>query len=157
MIPGTDRIYDALVARFVPRLLHCDDDYRAAMVLIDDLLARPDLNPSEADYLELVTKLVVDYEASHHEVYDASEIDVLRSLMEEHGLKQKDLVDVLKTESIVSEVLAGKRALNKNQIKGLAAKFSVSPAVFFPMPAAEPIGSKGSIAPTRAKPRRRGA
>ncbi len=132
MILGSDRVYDALVARFVPRPIYTDGEYQAAMALIEDLLTKQELKASEADYLDLVTKLVVDFEASQRQVEDVHGVDILRSLMEDRGLKQKDLVDVFKTESIVSEVLAGKRALNKGQIEGLAAKFAVSPAVFFP-------------------------
>ena len=45
--------------------------------------------------------------------------------------QQKDLADVFGTESIVSEVLSGKRELNKDQIKRLSERFQVSPAVFF--------------------------
>jgi len=132
MIPGSDRDYDALIERFVPRLIHSEADYEAAMAVIEDLLAKPELNPAETDFLDLLTKLVVDYEASVDAVDDVQDPDVIRSLMLEHKLKQKDLVVVFKTESIVSEVLAGKREQNKSQIEGLAAKFSVSPSVFFP-------------------------
>jgi HTH-type transcriptional regulator/antitoxin HigA len=51
--------------------------------------------------------------------------------MEEHNLRQKDLVDVFGTESIVSDVLNGKRELNKEHIRRLSERFKVSPAVFF--------------------------
>jgi HTH-type transcriptional regulator/antitoxin HigA len=51
--------------------------------------------------------------------------------MDQHGLKQKDLVDVFGTASIVSEVLSGKRELNKEHIKRLSDRFHVSPELFF--------------------------
>lgn len=51
--------------------------------------------------------------------------------MEAHNLRQKDLLDVFGTESIVSEVLRGKRELTKQHIRRLSKKFHVSPAVFF--------------------------
>ena len=51
--------------------------------------------------------------------------------MDQHGLKQKDLVDVFGTPSIVSEVMSGKRELNKDQIKRLSERFHVSPELFF--------------------------
>jgi HTH-type transcriptional regulator/antitoxin HigA len=52
-------------------------------------------------------------------------------LMEQHGLKQKDLKDVFATPSIVSEVLSGKRELNKDHIERLSERFHVSPELFF--------------------------
>jgi HTH-type transcriptional regulator/antitoxin HigA len=51
--------------------------------------------------------------------------------MEAHNLRQKDLADVFGTESIVSDVLNGKRDLAKEHICRLSARFHVSPAVFF--------------------------
>ncbi|WP_341527084.1 hypothetical protein [Nostoc sp. UHCC 0302] len=47
------------------------------------------------------------------------------------GLRQKDLVPILKTESIVSEVLSGQRKLTVNHIARLAEFFHISPAAFF--------------------------
>jgi HTH-type transcriptional regulator / antitoxin HigA len=51
--------------------------------------------------------------------------------MDQHKLKQKDLVDVFGTRSIVSEVLSGKRKLNQEHIERLSQRFHVSPDVFF--------------------------
>jgi len=50
---------------------------------------------------------------------------------EQHNLLQKDLADAFRTPSIVSEVLNGKRELNKDHIKRLSVRFHVSPEVFF--------------------------
>jgi HTH-type transcriptional regulator / antitoxin HigA len=51
--------------------------------------------------------------------------------MDQHHLRQKDLVDVLGTPSIVSEVLSGKREMNKDHIKRLSQRFHLSPELFF--------------------------
>jgi HTH-type transcriptional regulator/antitoxin HigA len=51
--------------------------------------------------------------------------------MDQHGLKQKDLADVFGTPSIFSEVLRGKRELNKVHIRRLSERFHVSPELFF--------------------------
>jgi HTH-type transcriptional regulator/antitoxin HigA len=58
--------------------------------------------------------------------------ELLKILIEERNLKQKDLTFVFKTESIVSDILKGKRKLNKEHIQKLADFFNISPAVFFP-------------------------
>lgn len=55
--------------------------------------------------------------------------DMLRFLMEEHGLTQSDLPEI-GSQGVVSEVLSGKRELNVRQIRTLAKRFHVSPAVF---------------------------
>lgn len=55
--------------------------------------------------------------------------EVLKSVMREHELRQSDLREI-GTQGVVSEVLAGKRELNTRQIRKLAKRFEVSPAVF---------------------------
>jgi len=52
-------------------------------------------------------------------------------MIDANDLRQKDLVPVFGSESIVSEVLHSKRALNKSHIERLSKRFRVSPAVFF--------------------------
>jgi HTH-type transcriptional regulator/antitoxin HigA len=51
--------------------------------------------------------------------------------MDQHGLRQQDLVDVFGTPSILSEMLSGKRGLNKDHISRLSERFHVSPELFF--------------------------
>jgi len=51
--------------------------------------------------------------------------------MDQHGLKQKDLVGAFGTPSVVSEVLSGKREMNKEHIRRLSERFHVSPEIFF--------------------------
>lgn len=83
-----------------------------------------------ADFLDLVGRLVEDYEQEHYPVADAEPRAVLRFLMERHGLRQHDLTKELGSQSVVSEILNGKREINVRQAKTLASRFYVSPAVF---------------------------
>ncbi len=55
---------------------------------------------------------------------------VLQFLMDQHGLKQGDLKEIM-PQSVVSEIFHGKRKLNRGQIEKLAKKFEISPATFF--------------------------
>jgi HTH-type transcriptional regulator / antitoxin HigA len=59
----------------------------------------------------------------------SSGADMLRHYMEEIGLSQSDLPEI-GSQGVVSEVLNGKRDLNIKQIRRLAQRFHVSPAVF---------------------------
>lgn len=82
-----------------------------------------------ADLLDLVGDLVAAWEASHIDIPEAEPRAVLRLLMEQHSLKQGDLSDIA-PQSVVSEILAGKRRINARQAKALAGRFGVSAAVF---------------------------
>jgi HTH-type transcriptional regulator/antitoxin HigA len=56
---------------------------------------------------------------------------MLRFLMDQHELRQSDLAEEIGTQGVVSEILSGKRDLNRGHIESLSKRFSVSPAVFF--------------------------
>lgn len=84
-----------------------------------------------ADLLDIVSTLVAQYEEAHHpELPPVEPREVLRFFMEQHDLRQSDLASELGSQSIVSEIPSGRRDLNTRQIKALAKRFSVSPAVF---------------------------
>ena len=79
--------------------------------------------------LDTLGTLLHAYEEQHHPIPECSGVDVLRSLMEEHGLTQSDLPEV-GSQGVISDILRGKRELNVRQIRVLAKRFQVSPAVF---------------------------
>ena len=79
--------------------------------------------------LDTLGTLIHAYEEKHHRLPECGGVDMLRFFMEEHGLTQSDLPEV-GTQGVVSEVLNGKRELNVRQIRALAKRFHVSPAVF---------------------------
>lgn len=109
-----------------------EKDYKRRVSVMDELLDRIGANESHRlmPLLDLVTKEVEAYEAKQQTLPEAAPAEVLAFLMEEHGLKQADLAEELGGQSIVSAILNGKRELNTRQVKSLAARFNVSPAVF---------------------------
>ena len=83
-----------------------------------------------AGLLDLLGELVAAFEAREAAVPEAPPADVLRLLIEAHGLSQADLATELGGQPVVSAVLGGKRAINARQAKALGQRFGVSPAVF---------------------------
>jgi len=79
--------------------------------------------------LDILGTLIHAYEESHHPMPECSGVDVLRFLMDEHGLTQSDMPEV-GSQGVVSDIFRGKRELNVRQIRALAQRFQVSPAVF---------------------------
>ena len=81
--------------------------------------------------MELLTLSIEHYDNEHFQIAEADGVSILKYFMEEFDLKQKDLQNELGTQGVVSEILHGKRKLNRNQIEKLSERFLVSPAVFF--------------------------
>lgn len=89
------------------------------------------LSAAERRMADLLTLLMEDFEEKRYALKAASPVDVLNELMLANNLKQKDLLDVFGTPSIVSEVRRGKRKLTTEHIRRLSRRFHVSPEVFF--------------------------
>jgi len=124
--------YAWLLSRISPKVIQSEKEnefYAQALYELDQRGAK--LTRAERELAELLTLLIDDFESKRYELPRAKPLEVLRFLMEQHGLRQKDLVDVFGTRSIVSEVLSGKRKLNKDHIERLSQRFHVSPDVFF--------------------------
>lgn len=73
--------------------------------------------------------LVSAYEQQYVPMPCANGRSALSALMQMHGLGQRDLADIA-PQSVISELLSGKRQLNIRHIKALAARFNVSAATF---------------------------
>ncbi|MGD0545619.1 MAG: helix-turn-helix domain-containing protein [Candidatus Acidiferrales bacterium] len=124
--------YSRLLTKFSPKVIRTEkanEEYTAALYELDQRDAT--LTRAEKELAELLTLLIEDFESKRYVLPRAKPVEVLRFLTEQHGLKQKDLADVFGTRSIVSEVLSGKRKLNREHIRRLSERFHVSPEVFF--------------------------
>ena len=84
-----------------------------------------------AGLIDLVSKLVEDYDASHYAIEASEPNEVLRYLIEMRGLKQGDLAEIV-PQSNLSAILAGKRKISATLAGKLGKYFNVSPAVFVP-------------------------
>ena len=104
------------------------DDYVSALL---ELERRKKFTLTEKNFAELLTLLIEAYEEKHYPIRSASPLEVLQELMTANDLRQKDLAPLFGSESIVSEVLSGKRGLNKRHIEKLSRRFKVSPELFF--------------------------
>jgi len=109
------------------------DEYTNALIELEE---RRDLSSDDRQYARLLAALIEKYENEHYPIAAAAPENILSELIEQNGLRQRDLVPLLGTESVVSEIVNGKRPLSRTHIEKLSRKFRVSPAVFFPKAAA---------------------
>ena len=124
--------YSALLTKFPPKVIRTEKENETYTAILYDLDRRSKtLTPAEKELAELLTLLIEDFEEKQYRLPRSNALDVLRFLMDQHGLRQKDLADVFGTPSVLSEVLSGKRELNKDHIKRLSERFHVSPELFF--------------------------
>ncbi len=131
---GFDRDeYVRLLGEWPPVKIRDEAQARATEEKVERLLRLADLSAAGRAYVDLLSDLLADWEDAHDEIPDVSGVDLIRELLEERGLRQRDLVGIFATESVASEVLASRRELTRRHIEGLSRFFNVSPAAFFPM------------------------
>jgi HTH-type transcriptional regulator / antitoxin HigA len=124
--------YATLLAKTLPAVIHSERENEHYMALLEELDHKSGkLTSAEQRLAELLTLLIEDFEEKHYFLKPATGIEALEELMQANGLRQKDLVDIFGTPSIISEVLNGKRKLNTEHIRKLSRRFHVSPELFF--------------------------
>jgi len=124
--------YATLLAKTLPAVIHSEKENEHYTALLEELDHRQEkLTSAEQRLAELLTLLIEDFEERHYSLKPATGIEAVEELMEANGLKQKDLVSIFGTSSIISEVLNGKRRLTIEHIRKLSRRFHVSPELFF--------------------------
>jgi HTH-type transcriptional regulator/antitoxin HigA len=128
VVPG----YRELIAEIPPKVIHSEKENRFYLRKLEGLNARwNQLTRAERDLYDTLSVLIEDFEKKTYKLRAATPAEIIRELMAANGLRQKDLVGIFETASVVSEVLKGKRALTTDHIRRLSKRFNVSPALFF--------------------------
>jgi HTH-type transcriptional regulator / antitoxin HigA len=111
--------------------LRTKSDYTRAVGILDAILDEigDDEKHPMAELADALSVFIERYESEHVRIPAAGPVAVLKFLMQQQGLRQSDLPEI-GSQGVVSEVLTGKREMNARQIKRLAKRFDVSPAVF---------------------------
>jgi len=123
--------YSALCTQVPLRPVRNGDEHVLAVTALNSLLdaGASDENHPLASLVEMLGDMIDDYEESQLLQSASTPAGVLRFLLQQHKLAQADLPEI-GSQGVMSEILAGKRTLNVRQIRALANRFSVSPAVF---------------------------
>jgi HTH-type transcriptional regulator/antitoxin HigA len=133
--PAADDYLD-LVRRFPLRPIRSEADYDRALDILRDLIGRadrPGLTAGESDYADVLGRLVGEYDQRYSSILKqkSSPLEILKYLMEESGMTTTGLGKLLGSgPGQASLILNGKRELSKANIRTLAERFKVSPALF---------------------------
>ncbi len=122
--------YPQLLAEFVPQEIDSEVEYDRALAISERLIFKQNKTTAEIKVLKLIVILIKDYEAVHYPMDSVSPHELLQHLMESNQTRQADLVGLIGSRGVVSEVVNGKRSISKAQAKALGEFFSVSPGLF---------------------------
>jgi len=112
-------------------VIDSDAELVRARKLVDRLMSSND--PADIARLSAQARLIAAYEDGKWPRRTPKASDVIRYLMEHHGLTRADMIPILGTESRVSEILSGKKGLSMTMVQRLRARFRVPADLLLPL------------------------
>ena len=123
-------IYSNLLSQYTPQVIETEEEYDRALTIAEKLTFAKNRTLEEKALHKLVVTLIEAYEAENYPIEESAPHEVLQHLMESSGTRQADLVGVIGSSGVVSEVVNGKRTISKAQAKALGEYFKVSSNLF---------------------------
>jgi HTH-type transcriptional regulator/antitoxin HigA len=121
-----------MIAHGAPHVIHNDTELDAYTKALFQLTALENPSSSEEEAIELLTLLVERYEQEQYPIPEADPASVVRFLIEQQGLTQRDLIPQFGSESAVSMFLSGQRKVTLDQVRKLSDRFQLPVDVFIP-------------------------
>jgi HTH-type transcriptional regulator / antitoxin HigA len=121
-----------MIAHGAPRIIHNDDELEVYTEALFQLTALENPSRAETEAIELLTLLVERYEQEHYAIPAADPVSVVRFLIEQQNLRQRDLIPQFGSESAVSMFMTGQRNLTLEQVRKLSTRFKLPADVFIP-------------------------
>jgi HTH-type transcriptional regulator / antitoxin HigA len=122
--------YANLLTQYRPKVIASEAENDTAIAFAEELAHRHPKSPEEEALLELLVILIEKFEDEHYPIPVSTPHEMLSHLMEARSLKQEDLVGIIGSRGVVSEVVNGKRDISKAQAKSLAHYFNVDVSLF---------------------------
>ncbi|MEG4986792.1 transcriptional regulator [Microcoleus sp. BR0-C5] len=122
--------YSQLLAEIAPRAIETEEEYDRLLAVAERLTFAKNLTPEERALYKLLVTLIEVYETENYPIDKSDPHEILQHIMESSGTRQADLVGIIGSSGVVSEVVNGKRAISKAQAKALGDYFKISPSLF---------------------------
>lgn len=122
--------YCNLLAEVVPMAIETEEEYERILNIVEQLTFKKNRTTEEQALYKLLVILIEAYETENYPIDQSAPHEILQHIMEASGTRQADLVGIIGSSGVVSEVVNGKRSISKAQAKALGEYFKVSPSLF---------------------------
>ena len=106
------------------RPIRTEEDYRKALKRLEEIFDAPK-GTKQGDELEILSILIENYEKENFPIDMPDPIEAIKFRMEQLGMKQKDLAEVIGYKSRTSEILNKKRKLTVKMIRNISQKLNI--------------------------------
>ncbi|MCC6364853.1 MAG: hypothetical protein IT165_15135, partial [Bryobacterales bacterium] len=122
--------YAKLLAQFKPRPIHTPEDCEKLTALLMELDDRENPTPEEQELAAVLTILIEKFEEQNYPLPEVPPHEALQAILEDRGLRHKDIAPVIGNKGLTSEILKGHKAISKTQAKKLAAFLHVQSTLY---------------------------
>ena len=122
--------YAILLAKYQPKIITNDAENEQATLIAEELAHRTNRTSEESALYDLLIALIEKYEDEKYPMGETTPLSMLLHLIEARNLKQTDLIGVIGSSNVVSEIFNGKQEISKAQAKALGEFFQVDAELF---------------------------
>jgi HTH-type transcriptional regulator / antitoxin HigA len=122
--------YGKLLAEYQPQVISSESEYERMLADVEQLIGNKNRSPEQTALLKILVRLIEEYENKNHPMGKSSPHLILQHLMEAREIQRCDLVGIIGSKSVASEIVNGKSSISKAQAKVLGDFFHVSPELF---------------------------
>ncbi len=122
--------YARLIAASLPIPPRSEAQNDRLIELLSGMDEREDLTPEEEAFAELLAIVIEDFEDKHYALPAVEPHEALKALMQDRGLRHKDVWPVVGNKGLTTEILNGRRKISTALAKRLAAHLRVPVELF---------------------------
>lgn len=123
-------IYSSLLSKYQPLIIKTEEENEIFLEIVEELLSRQNLTPEEDALLELLVKLIEDFEDKHYQLNTSTPHSRLVHLMDARSIEAEDLREIMGSSEAVVEVINDRLEITKKQAEDLGRLFHVDPGLF---------------------------
>jgi HTH-type transcriptional regulator/antitoxin HigA len=129
LVPSDFGLNNIIMETLKFTIIKNEEQYVNYCAILENLVVQE--NKKVQDEIDLLTLLIEKWDSEHNTLNDSDPVEIIKSLMTEHNLKAKDLIDILDlSKGTISKILNYHKGLSKETIRKLSDYFKVSQEAF---------------------------
>lgn len=123
-------IYNQLLSKYQPRIIQTEAENDYFLEVVEELLACKNLTPEENTILDLLVKLIEDFEDKHYQLNKSTPCSRMLHLMEAQDKNKQSLISIFGSIENVDKVINGDLEITSQQALELGNLFHVDASLF---------------------------
>lgn len=123
-------IYSQLLVKYQPKIIQTEEENENFLEVVEELMSRENLTNEEDTILDLLVKLIEDFEEKHYPLNGSTPRSVMLHLMEAQNISASNLVEIFGSSENVDKVVSGELEINLEQAVALGKMLHVDSSLF---------------------------